>query len=711
MSDNKEKIVLPDTMVSKRQNGGSDEVIGQYKHEVNDQREHGIKGDKTGISTVLTFVVALAWALFQLSTASWLLLDSLYVKAFHLAFALALIYLNIPALKRPLTGRWDLRILLAMKRVTWFDWLLGLIAVVSALYIVIDYAGISERPGQPIGRDLIFGVILIAMMLEGTRRVMGPALPIICCFFMAYVFLGPYLPDVIAFKGATLSRFISQITMDTQGIYGVPLHVSATVVFLFVLFGTMLDRAGGGSFFTRLAISGLGQYRGGAAKAAVVSSALSGMVSGSSIANVVTTGTFTIPLMKRLGYPAVKAAAIEVASSVNGQLAPPVMGAAAFIIAEYVNVPYVEVAKAAAVPAFASYAALFWITHLEACKLGLKGLPKNELPRFWLELRNGLHFLLPLAMLIYELVFMQHSAEMSVYRAILVLSVIMVLQPVVIAYMHREPLLPAFKEGVVSVFASMAAGAKNMAGVALATASAGIIVGCVSMGLGQQITSFVEVLSMGNIFLLILITAMASLLLGMGLPTTANYIIMASLTAPVIVELAGGLSVHGTEIVIPLIAAHLFCLYFGILADDSPPVGLAAYAGAAIAKANPISVGVQGFMYDIRTVLLPVCFLFNNDLLLIGIDTWWEGVFIFVMTSLGTIAFTSALQGWLHNRTNILERLVLFLSTAILMFPALFTGYVLPYEQRWWGYAVGIVLLGGVWLAQQYRYRDVVSEP
>ncbi len=241
----------------------SEDVIGEYKKQVQQLGDKGLKEDKTGLSAKLTYIVALAWAFFQMSTASWLLLDSLYVKAFHLAFALALIYLNLPTLKSELKSRWDLRILLAMKRVTIVDWMIGIVGVIGALYIVIDYAGISERPGMPIGRDLIFGVILIVLMLEATRRVLGPALPIICGAFIAYVFLGPYLPDVVAFKGATLSRFISQITMDTQGIYGVPLHVSATVVFLFVMFGTMLDRAGGGAFFTRLAISGLGQYRGG----------------------------------------------------------------------------------------------------------------------------------------------------------------------------------------------------------------------------------------------------------------------------------------------------------------------------------------------------------------------------------------------------------------------------------------------------------------
>lgn len=718
MSDSgKEKILLPQAgipgFVLTPKKNASDDVIGEYRKEVV-HGDRGLIGDKTGISAKITFIVALCWAFFQMSTASWLLLDSLHIKAIHLAFALALIYLNLPTLKSETKSRWDLRILLAMKKVTIADWMIGIVGVIAALYIVIDYAGISERPGEPIGRDLIFGVTLIVLMLEATRRVLGPALPVIAGAFMAYVFLGPYLPDVVAFKGATLTRFISQMTMDTQGIYGVPLHVSATVVFLFVMFGTMLDRAGGGAFFTRLAIAGLGQYRGGAAKAAVVSSALSGMVSGSSIANVVTTGTFTIPLMKRLGYPAKKAAAIEVASSVNGQLAPPVMGAAAFIIAEYVNVPYVEVAKAAAVPAFVSYIGLLWITHIEACKLGLKGLPKNELPRFLLELKNGLHYLLPLAVLIWELVVSMHSAELSVFRAIIVLALIMIFQPVAIAKVHNADLWAAFKFGVKNTLSSMAAGANNMAGVALATASAGIIVGCVSLGLGQQITSFVEVLSMGNIFLMIFITAVASLLLGMGLPTTANYIIMASLTAPVIVELATGMSLHGQEIVVPLIGAHLFCLYFGILADDTPPVGLAAYAGAAIAKENPIAVGVQGFLYDIRTVIIPVFFLFNSDILLIGIDSWAEGFFIFAMTSVGMIAFTSAVQGWVLTTTGLIERLVLLIITLIMMFPATLTGFFLDYSQRYWGYAVGLALFGAILMLQKLRLsakRDTVELP
>ncbi len=280
-------------------------------------------------------------------------------------------------------------------------------AAVAALYIVLDYEGLAERQGSPIMRDAVFGLVLIVLLLEAARRSLGPALAVLATVFILYSFLGPYMPDVIAFKGVSLSRFIGQETMSTEGIYGIPLDVSSTIVFMFVLFGSIMDKAGGGQYFVRLAYSLLGSYRGGPAKAAVVASGLSGMVSGSSVANVVTTGTFTIPLMKSVGYPATKAAAVEVAASTNGQLMPPIMGAAAFIIAEYCNLPYIEVVKAAFVPAVISYCALFYITHLEAGKLGLRGVPRAELPPSGPTLLSGVHFLIPLAVIIWQLIVAQ----------------------------------------------------------------------------------------------------------------------------------------------------------------------------------------------------------------------------------------------------------------------------------------------------------------
>ncbi len=665
--------------------------------------EHGLRGEGSGFTNNLTIFIALLWSLFQLASASVLLIDSIFVRSIHLTFGIALVYLNIPMLKQGDNSRWDQRILLAMNKVTIIDYIFAIFAAFSAIYIVLDYLGIAARAGIPIPRDIIFGLMLIVLLLEATRRVIGPTLPAIAIVFIIYVFSGPYLPDFLAFKGASLTRFISQMTMDSEGIYGVPLHVSSTVVFLFVLFGTMLEKAGGGQFFIQLALVGLGRFRGGAAKAAVLGSALTGMISGSSIANVVTTGTFTIPLMKKMGYPSTKAAAIEVAASTNGQLAPPVMGAAAFIIAEYVNVPYIEVAKAAAIPAFASYIALLWITHVEACKLGMKGLSKDLLPVFRDTMISGWHFLIPIIMLLYELVMLQHSAELSVFRAIMVLSVIMLGQPIIRARLLGEPLWDAVKYSVKHYILSLAAGATNMAGVALATACAGIIVGCISLGLGQQITYFIEVLSMGNIILLLGITAFASLLLGMGLPTTANYIIMASLTAPVLVRLASNVEIHGVDLVVPLIAAHLYCFYFGILADDTPPVGLAAYAGAAIAEASPIATGIQGFLYDIRTAILPVMFFFNHDIILWNVDSTALGVFIFAMTSIGCICFASLVQGYFIARNTGLEKLLLAFNTIILLNPFFITGFFMPFEQRYWGYAIGMVILVLLYFMQKQR--------
>jgi TRAP transporter 4TM/12TM fusion protein len=362
------------------------------------------------------------------------------------------------------------------------------------------------------------------------------------------------MPSVVAFKGISLNRFMGQMTMSTEGIYGVPLDVSAKIVFLFVLFGAMLEKAGGGEYFIRLALSLLGGFKGGPAKAAILGSGLTGMVSGSSIANIVTTGTFTIPMMKKVGYPPTKAAAIEVAASTDGQLAPPIMGAAAFIIAEYVNVPYVEVVKAAAIPAFASYAALFFISHIEASKLGLKGMPKSELPPFFKTLVGGLHYLVPLFMLLYELVVMRHSPELAAFNAIVLLAVIMILQEPFKAYLNRKPMIPALTKGFCKLIDSFAMGGRNMVSVALATAAAGIIVGVVALGLGGLITDLIGALSMGNVLLMLIITAIASLLIGMGLPTTATYIVMASLTARAIVDLG---AIH--NFVTPLMAAHLFC--------------------------------------------------------------------------------------------------------------------------------------------------------
>ncbi|RLB38516.1 MAG: TRAP transporter permease, partial [Deltaproteobacteria bacterium] len=455
----------------------------------------------SGFEGGLVVLVGCLWSVFQLSVASWLILDSLFVRAIHLGFAVLLVYLHYPFLGGKASGRGFGP---SEHRIQAADYILGAAGALCALYILIDYTGITQRYGAPATRDVVIGLGLVILLLEASRRVIGPALPMIALIFCLYAFLGPYMPDVIAFKGVSLRRFMGQITMSSEGIYGIPLDVSATIVFLFVLFGAMLERAGAGRFFIRLALSILGPFKGGPAKAAIMGSGLTGMVSGSSIANIVTTGTFTIPLMKRVGYPAKKAAAIEVAASTDGQLAPPIMGAAAFIIAEYVNVPYLEVVKAAAIPAFASYAALFYISHIEASKLGLRGIPREELPPFFKTLLGGLHFLIPLGFLLYQLIVLRHSPKAAAFNAIWVMAAIMLLQGPVRAVLRKEPPIPALWTGLVDLVSALAAGARNMLGVAMATSVAGIIVGIVALGLGGLINQVVEAVSMGNIYLMLL---------------------------------------------------------------------------------------------------------------------------------------------------------------------------------------------------------------
>jgi TRAP transporter 4TM/12TM fusion protein len=656
-----------------------------------------------GWSKFVVPAVAVLWCLFQLSIASWWILDHLFVRAIHLGFALLIVYLNYPMFKKPHLG---LEFLSRKGRIPIWDWILALVAAFSAVYIVVDYAGITTRYGMPINRDLVMGGVLILTLLEATRRVIGPALPIIAILFSVYSFLGPYMPYVIAFKGASLSRYMGQMTMSTEGIYGIPLDVSATIVFLFVLFGSMLDKAGAGHYFIRLALAMLGGFKGGPAKAAIMGSGLTGLVSGSSIANIVTTGTFTIPLMKKVGYPPKKAAAIEVAASTDGQLAPPIMGAAAFIIAEYVNVAYIEVIKAAAVPAFASYAALFWISHVEASKAGLRGMSRDELPRFWETLLGGVHFLIPLFFLLYQLIIARRSPEAAAFQAVIVIGIIMLVQHPIRAVRNRDPLWPAFKRGVADLFMSMASGGRNMVSVALATASAGIIVGVVALGLGGLITQVIEQISGGNIYLMLIITAVTSLLIGMGLPTTATYIVMASLTAPVIVKLGAR-----WDFIVPLMAAHLFCFYFGILADDTPPVGLAAYAAAAIAKSPPIPTGIQGFTYDIRTAILPFMFIFNSDLILHNINSWATGLMIFGYACVGNFAFASATQGWFIARNKPWEVPLLLAVTFILMRPDYVASKLgVPHEQRYWVGLIGLALYGLIWLLQKPRVPKPTQE-
>jgi TRAP transporter 4TM/12TM fusion protein len=589
------------------------------------------------------------------------------------------------------------------------------------------------------------------LLLEATRRALGPPLMVVAAVFLLYTFGGPYMPDVIAHKGASLNKAMSHLWLTTEGVFGVALGVSTSFVFLFVLFGAMLERAGAGAYFIKVAFSLLGHMRGGPAKAAVVASGLSGLVSGSSIANVVTTGTFTIPLMKRVGFPGTKAGAVEVAASTNGQLTPPIMGAAAFLMVEYVGISYVEVIKAALLPALISYIALIYIVHLEACKAGMEGLPRrhnptlvqsllsftgtilglcvisavvyygvgwtkdvfgaaatpivtvalliayvalvsvsarhakdgeieidaelNEVPDPGPTIKSGLHYLLPIVVLVWCLTVERFSPGLSAFWATVFMIFILITQRPLIAILSKQgDLVEQTKVGFIDLAESLVAGARNMIGIGVATAAAGTVVGVVTLtGIGLVMTDFVEFISGGSVILMLLFTAVISLILGMGLPTTANYIVVSTLMAPVIVTLGAE---HG--LIIPLIAVHLFVFYFGILADDTPPVGLAAFAAAAIAKSDPIRTGIQGFTYDIRTAILPFMFIFNTQLLLMGIDSWWHLTLTVVSSVIAMLIFSAATQGWWFTKNKWWETVLLLVLTFTFFRPGYWWDKIYP---------------------------------
>ena len=701
----------------------------------------GARSPAGGVGKLIV-ATAFAWSVFQLWIASplpymdvfssWLpVLNNTDTRSIHLAFAISLAFMAYPALKSSPRDRIPVQ-----------DWILALAGIVVTMYLSVFAIELGERPGLPTTTDLVIAGIGVVLVLEAARRALGPPLMVIAAIFLSYVFFGHLGPEIIAWKGASFGKAMSHMWLTQEGVFGVALGVSTSMVFLFVLFGSMLEKAGAGNYFIWVAFSLLGHMRGGPAKAAVVSSALTGLVSGSSIANVVTTGTFTIPLMKRVGFSAEKAGAVEVASSTNGQLTPPVMGAAAFLMIEFVGISYIEVIKHAFLPAIIAYIALVYIVHLEASKAGLEGLKKtvqNTLIRslmvystvilgiiilsgicyygfgwikevggdftFWIAsaivlvayvalakystkfpdlgrsdtieelpvpgpiVKAGLYYLLPVAVLIWCLTVERLSPGLSAFYATIFMAIVLLThKPLKALFRGESQLGEYFKECRSDFVDGMVSGARNMIGIGVATACAGIILGTVTLtGIGLVLAEFVEFISAGNLILMLVFTAAISLILGMGLPTTANYIVVSSLMAPVIVSVGAS-----NGLIVPLIAVHLFVFYFGILADDTPPVGLAAYAAAAISGGDPIKTGVQGFVYDIRTGILPFMFIFNTELLMIGIT---GPVHLAVVVSSALVAmllFAAATQGFFITHNKKWETVALLLITFTLFRPGFF---------------------------------------
>jgi len=690
----------------------------------------------------LIFTLAVAWSLFQLWYASplpfalgWGVMNDTEARSLHLGVGLLLAFLCFPAM-RTASQR---------SQIPWYDWIVAVAACAAGSYFLFFYAELATRPGQPNLQDLIVASIGLVLLLEATRRAVGLPMTILAIVFLAYTMLGKFLPDVIAHKGASWERLLVHQWLTTEGVFGVALGVSVGYIFIFVLFGSLLDKAGAGNYMMQVSFAMLGHLRGGPAKVAVVSSALNGLISGSSVSNVVSGGIFTIPLMTKAGYGGVKAGAIETASSVNGQIMPPVMGAAAFLMVEYVGIPYTDVIKHAFLPAIISYIALFYIVHLEALKLGLEptararsrafhqkltawglgvsgtivvcsviywiaegtknllgpsvapwalgvllaalyvftvrvasrcpDLPQDidvdnpVLPDTWPTVKAGLHFLIPIGVLIWCLMIEELSPALSAFWATATLIALMVSQHPLTAFFRKHGrvgrvALRGFREAV----EGLNDGARNMVPIAIATATAGIIVGGITLtGLGFRMTDFVEVVSQGNVFAMLLFTAFVCLVLGLGVPTTANYILVATLMAPVIVELGAQ-----SGLVIPLIAVHLFVFYYGIMGDITPPVGLATFAAAAISGEDSIKTGVQGAVYALRTVVLPFVFVFNPMLLLIDVRSWWEVLLVAFAATVASLAFSAATLGWFHSRCRWWEIVLLLVGTFALFRPDYF---------------------------------------
>lgn len=686
-------------------------------------------GARNPVGSIGTFlaIVAVVWSLFQVILASplanYILPGSVInnSRQIHLAFAIFLAFMAYPALKSSPRDYIPIQ-----------DWIMGVLAAFVALYGYIFYQKIVNAGGLADDVDKWFALAGLILLFEAARRALGPAMAIIATIFLAYVFFGSsgWVPDVIRWKGASLKKAMSHMWITSEGVFGIALGVSTKFVFLFVLFGALLDKAGAGNYFIKMAFGALGHLRGGPAKAAVVGSAATGLISGSSIANVVTTGTFTIPLMKRVGFSSEKAGAVEVASSVNGQIMPPVMGAAAFLMVEYVGISYVEVITHAFLPAAISYIALVYIVHLEAVKNNMPTLgdrvvsmgktiggmaaffvgfaalcygvqypvkfiagmfpegsglimslliflaylallwlaasvpdlepddpnaEKVELPVVGEIYKAGLYYLLPIIVLVYFLMIEQKSPGLSAFWATMLLFVILLTQrPLKAMFRGGADTVAAFKDGIVDLIQGLIDGARNMIGIGLATATAGVIVGTVTLtGVGQVMADLVEFLSGGNLILMLVMVGLLSLVLGMGLPTTANYIVVSSLMAGVVVELGAQ-----SGLIVPLIAVHLFVFYFGIMADVTPPVGLASFAAAAVSGGDAIRTGFTAFFYSLRTVALPFVFIFNTDLLLIDVG-WAQGILVFVIASIAILVFTAGTMGWFLTKNRIYESLAL----------------------------------------------------
>ena len=608
-------------------------------------------------------VIALAFALFHIYTGGVRPLAAYEQRAIHLTFALVLVFLLRPFRRGG--------------GVSWVDLCLSVVAALTGGYLFIESDELMMRMGIPIPLDTIVGGVVVLLVLEATRRVLGPAMPIIAGVFLLYGYFGDLAPQFLANKGYSFERIVSQMSLATEGILGIPLGVSATFVILFIIFAAFLSECGAGQFFIDISMALFGRFRGGPAKVSVMSSSLFGTVSGSAVANVMVDGWLTIPLMKRSGFKPHVAGAIEAVNSTGGQIMPPVMGAAAFIMAEILGVPYIKICIAAAIPAMLYYVANYFMIDFEALKSGIRGLPLNELPNARKVFAHGFFYLIPVAVLIFFLSWIMYTPMKSAIYA-----------------MASALLVSFFKKstrmGLIKVVKTLERGVLSSLEVAMACACAGIIIGIFNLtGFGVRLSTLLIEIAQGSLLALLVLTMVSSLILGMGLPTTACYIILAVLVAPAMVKMG----------VLP-IAAHMFVFYFGVLSAVTPPVAVAAYAAAGLAGAPPGKTGYAAWRLAIAGFILPFMFVYGPELLMVG--SWSNIVIACITGTIGVFLLAAAVQGYFLEKASLWERAVLFAASLLFINPGILTDIV---------GLMGALLVLGAQAVRRRRSAPVVPQP
>lgn len=642
-----------------------DELMEQYDLETSKLRK------LTGKVALFITIVAILMSAFHLFTAWHGTLLAMKQRSLHLIFAFTLGFALYPGFKKSSKDKIDI-----------MDWVLMILSIGVWGYIFFNVEAIALKGGQMSTTDMVLGVLAVLLTLEVTRRVVGPELPIVTIVFLLFAYFGRHLPGVFAHRGFNVTRIVSHMYMTTEGIMGTPLGVSSTFVFMFILFGSFLDKTGVGEFFIDFAYALTGSTRSGPAMTSVLSSGLMGSISGSSVANTVTTGAFTIPLMKSVGYKPHYAGAVEATASTGGQIMPPVMGAAAFIMADFTGFPYISIVKAAIIPAVLYYIAVGTMVHLEACKLGLKGMPRESLPKVSNILRKQGYLTLPLIAIIFMLV-KQYPPTMAALTGIIIGVVVAFAASLIKKDNSFTPK---------DILGAMEAGAKGAVGVACACACAGMIVGVVTLtGFGLKIAEVIVLIAKGKLIPTLLLTMVSSIILGMGLPTTAKYIVLATMAVPAITKLG-----------VNLMSAHLFILYFGVVADVTPPVALAAYAGAGIAGANSMKTGFQAFKLAIGAFIIPYIFVINPHLIMVdsvvGTTVNWlpitAAIPTIVTALIGTICLAGTVESYLFGNLKIWQRVILLGAAFALLDPKLLTD------------AIGLGALAVIFVTQKLLNKD-----